>query len=112
MNIPLDLPPLQMCLPLPTPPALLFHADLMRDKLTRMFYSKLPGKRDQLRAYHANMLDLAQAGAILAVDLTVDIAYLTEDDPLLATPGLVLLDPEALAARIHDMLHMRARKLN
>ena len=106
MNTPLSHPPL----PLLVDPTLLEQATKMRQTIDALLGQHLT-PRERLLAHYHDLEDIAAHGALLAVDLTIDIAFILEDDPR-NVPGLVTLDPDALAARTRDMIAMRSRQLN
>ncbi|MCB9135125.1 MAG: hypothetical protein H6636_06850 [Anaerolineales bacterium] len=106
MNTPLPHPNLPLLFDL----TLLEQASKMRQTIDALLGQHLT-PRERLIAHYRDLEALAAHGAILAVDLTVDIAYILEDDPR-NVPGLVTLDPETLAARTRDMIAMRSRRLN
>lgn len=100
-------------LPLPHPatPDLLDHAARMRHTIDALLGQDFT-PRTRMITYYQDMLALCEHGAMVAVDLTVDLAYLLPTDPRVTTPGLVTLDPIALRARTRDMIQMRSRTLN
>ncbi len=95
---------------LPADPWLLHHAALMQQLVTAQFFPEYNGLT-KLRIYHDYMQELVDRGHLVAVDLTVDIAYLTPDDPAV-WPGLVVMEITELRQRIHDILSIRGRILN
>jgi len=101
-------------LPLHIPHGLLHHAAAMRAAVYELLGDSLPPLA-RLRIYHLDMLALVEYGAMLAIDLTIDIAYILPGHAVLhdpAAPPPITLDPETLRARIADLLAMHARKLN
>ena len=96
-------------IPLSLDPSLLEQARKMRQTIDALLGRHL-SPRTCMIAHYNDLQNLAARGTLIAIDLTVDIAYLTPEDPRL--PGLVTLDPEALAARTRDMIAMRSRHLN
>jgi hypothetical protein len=103
-----DLP--SRSLPLTADPWLIHHAVLMQKIITAQFFPDHQGLA-KVRLYHEHMADLVEKGHLYAVDLTIDIAYLTPDDPAV-WPGLVVMTPDELRTRIHDLLSIRGRILN
>lgn len=99
-------------LPLPNiaTPDLLGHAARMRHTIDTLLGQHV-SPRARMLIYYQDMQALCEHGAMVAVDLTVDLAYLLPTDPR-NIPGLVTLDADALAARTRDMIAMRSRMLN
>lgn len=97
-------------LPLLFDPTLLEQARKMRQTIDALLGQHLSPRTCMITHYH-DLQALTARGHLIAVDLTVDIAYLIPEDPR-NTPGLVTLDPDALAARTRDMIAMRSSKLN
>lgn len=102
-------------LPLPVSDELLQHASRMRQSIENLLGKHIP-TRMRLLLYYQHLEELVKHAAMVAIDLTVDIAFLVPDDPRVAgpqaLPNLVMLDPEALAPRVWDMIGMRSRGLN
>lgn len=95
-------------LPLPANPELLAYAHAMREVTDDLLGPTLT-PRQRMLLHYRDMLDMASYGALIAIDLTVDLAFVVPSHP--AAQGITL-DDDALRARIRDMIAMRSAKLN
>lgn len=96
-------------IPIIIDPTLLEQARKVRQSIDALLGQHLSPRTCMIIHYH-DLQALTARGHLIAVDLTIDLAYLTPEDPRL--PGLVTLDSDALAARTRDMIAMRSSRLN